>query len=98
MAAGQSLPGQGNDAAARLAGASPMVQSAMTASLNHVHDIRSGRLRAATLDAIGNRSTCIAHRAGVTAATQTVILTALTSEGLIAAADAASFPGGALEG
>jgi hypothetical protein len=93
-AADQTVPGQGNAAAIRLAAASPMVQSAFDALINHVHDIHSGRLRTATLDAITNRRTCVTHRAGVSDATKDAILNSLLSEGLVQVSDAATFPGG----
>jgi hypothetical protein len=57
IAADQTLPGQGNVSAIKLATASPMVQSAFAALVNHVLEIKSPKLRAATLDAIANRGT-----------------------------------------
>lgn len=94
LAADQTRPGAGNEDAAATAAASPRVQAAARFLLSQARRIGRARLREQTLDAIGNPRTCLAHRAGLTAADQDAIVQQLVAQGLIAPADGASFPGG----
>ena len=59
---------------------------------------RDHALAANVRDLVENRSVCIRHRAGETAASKQAIINALSAAGLFSAADAAAFPGGALAG
>jgi hypothetical protein len=97
-AADQTVPGAGNAAAAALSSQSPMVQSAFDALITHVREIHDARLKSITLDAIVNPSTCVTHRAGVTAAMQSAIVAELLTQGLVSAADGTTFPGGLMAG
>lgn len=93
-AADQTRPGAGNEDAAATAAASPRVQASMRFLLSQARRIRRQALREQTLDAVGNRETCLAHRAGLTTVDQDAIVQQLVAEGLIAPADGTSFPGG----
>jgi hypothetical protein len=97
-AADQTVPGAGNAAAAKLAAASPLVRSALRHLQQNAERVRDAKLHHATVDALFNPSTCIAHRAGVDAAGKSTILDELLQAGLYAPTDAANFPGGALAG
>ena len=97
-AADQTIPGAGNEAAATLARASPLVRSAMQ-RLEHVLDtVRDRDLHERTADALFNPQTCVAHRSNLNAAKQQAILDTLQREKLYAPADAAAFSGGAHAG
>ena len=85
----QTRPGAGNAAAVTLAARSPLVQSAQRALERHTADIRDHQLRHATRDAIGNRDTCIAHRAGLGDADKDAIVAALVEAKLLVSADGA---------
>jgi len=94
-AADQSIAGAGNADAAAVAGASPLVRSAMRRlelALDTIHD---RTLRERTIDALFNTKSCVYHRSELTALKQQAIVDTLQREGLIAPADAAAFPGGA---
>jgi len=97
-AADQTVPGAGNAEAARLAGASGLVQSAFRFIAGQITKIRDPKLGAAVKDLVLDRSACIRHRAGETTASKQAIVDRLTAAGLLAPADAATFPGGALAG
>jgi hypothetical protein len=89
-----SQPGAGNAAAAAIAAKSPLVQSAYRLLLAEMKQVKNPALRAATLDAIGNPKTCIAHRVGMDEAKQLAVLDKLKAAGLVDPADDATFPGG----
>lgn len=97
-AADQTLPGVGNAASAAVAGASPLVRSAMRRLEQVLETVRDRDLREQSIDALFNPQTCVQHRSGLTAAKKQAILDALLSEGLYTVADAAAFPGGAAAG
>ena len=98
QAADQTVPGTGNAASAAVAGASPLVRSAMRRLEQVLETVRDRDLREQTIDALFNPQTCIQHRSGLTAAKQQAILDALLREGLYVPADAAAFRGGAATG
>jgi hypothetical protein len=93
-----SQPGAGNAAAAAIAAKSPLVQSAYRLLLAEMKQVKNPALRAATLDAIGNPKTCIAHRVGMDEAKQLAVLDKLKAAGLLDPADDATFPGGLAAG
>jgi hypothetical protein len=67
-AADQTQPGAGNAKAVAIAAASPLVSSGRRLLHRNAQHIRSAALRSATLDAIENPSTCVAHRADLSPA------------------------------
>jgi len=93
-AADQTVVGAGNEVAERIAAGSQLVQSAKRTLISNAHDIQDDHLRAITLDAIGNPSTCVAHRIGVDDAKKNQLLQALVDASLINPADAAGITGG----
>ncbi len=94
----QTRVGAGNAAAVALASRSPLVQSAQETLEQHAGEIRDRALRHATLDAIGNRDTCIAHRAGLSEGDKDAIVRALVKANLLVMADGAGIVGGARAG
>jgi hypothetical protein len=94
----QTVPGAGNAAAARLAQSSGLVQSARRFITGQIGKIKDRKLSRNVSDLVDNAQVCIQHRAGETAASKQAIIDKLTAAGLINAADAAAFPGGALTG
>jgi len=90
----QTVPGAGNATAITLSNKSPMVQSAREFLLNNIKRIDDGRVRAITLDAIGNPTTCVAHRASLKESDKNAILQALIAAGLVDVHDNSTFPGG----
>jgi len=98
FSADQTVPGAGNANAAALAGRSPMVQSAYQFVLSQAHQIVEAKLREQTLDALGNPRTCVTHRARLTMAQKSAIISTLVSQGLLNPSDAAAITGGAIAG
>ncbi|MBR8836786.1 MAG: hypothetical protein DSM106950_22910 [Stigonema ocellatum SAG 48.90 = DSM 106950] len=94
----QTTPGAGNADAIKIALNSPLVQSAQEFLVKQTKQIQTASLRDATLDAINNRKTCIAHRVGVTDSQKQVILQQLLDAGLVDTADDSTFPGGLING
>jgi hypothetical protein len=92
--ADQTVPGAGNGAAVALSSKSPMVQSARGFLVGRINLIDNSTIRAITLDAIANPSTCVAHRAGLQDADKAAILQALIAAGLVDTRDDSTFPGG----
>ena len=98
QAVDQTVPGAGNAQAARIAGGSALVQSALQFIDSRIDHISDRGLQAQVRDLVENRGVCIRHRAHETAASKQAVVTALSGAGLFAAADAAAFPGGASAG
>jgi hypothetical protein len=98
LAADQTRPGAGNATAVAIASRSPLVQSAQRALEHHAGELRDRTLRHATLDAIANRDTCVAHRAGLTDADEDAIVRALVDAKLLLLADGNGIGGGARAG
>lgn len=95
MAADQTVPGQGNADAARLADRSPLVRSAHQFLIEQARKIRQPSVRRETLDILSNARTCVKHRAGLASdAAKNALIAQLVDAGLVAPADAANFPGG----
>jgi hypothetical protein len=94
----QTHPGAGNAAAVTLAAHSPLVQSAQRTLEAQAAEIRDRVLRSATLDAIGNRDTCVAHRAHVSEADKDALVQALVDAKLLNLSDGAGIGGGARAG
>src|SRR5258708_31185264 len=90
----QTVPGAGNATAITLSNKSPMVQSAKQFLLNNINRIDDASVRAITLDAIANPTTCVAHRANLTQSDKNAILQALIAAGLVDVRDNGTFPGG----
>jgi hypothetical protein len=74
------------------------VRSAERFVLRQIEHIRNAALRAATQDALANPRTCVLHRASMSEGIKAAIVKQLLAEGLIAQADADTFPGGAVAG
>lgn len=97
-AADQTVVGAGNALAEQIAAKSALVQSAKQILVANAYLIQNASLRTATLDALTNTSTCIAHRIGVDDATKNTIIQNLLNAGLVNPADAASIAGGVKAG
>ena len=98
LAVDQTVVGAGNEAAARLASSSPLVRSARQFVSHQIGRIDDFKLQSTIRDLVENPRACVRHRAGETAASKQAVIDALTAAGLLAANDAAAFPGGALAG
>ncbi|HEY6943974.1 MAG TPA: hypothetical protein VI431_02455 [Candidatus Acidoferrum sp.] len=94
LGADQTVPGAGNAAAVTLSSKSPMVQSAKEFLVGRINSIGNSSIRAITLDAIANPTTCVAHRAGLQDADKAAIVQRLIAVGLVDTRDDATFPGG----
>ena len=90
----QTVPGAGNATAVALSNKSPMVQSAKELLLKNIKKIDDASVRAITLDAIANPTTCVAHRAGLKEIDKDAILQKLIAAGLVDVRDNSTFPGG----
>jgi hypothetical protein len=90
----QTVPGAGNAAAVALSNKSPMVQSAKDLLLKNTKKIDDASVKAITLDAIGNPTTCVAHRVGLQESDKNTILQELIAAGLVDVRDNSTFPGG----
>jgi hypothetical protein len=90
----QTVPGAGNATAIALNNKSPMVQSAREFLLKNIKRIDDASVRAITLDAIANPTTCVAHRAGLKESDKNAILQNLITAGLVDVRDNSNFPGG----
>jgi hypothetical protein len=97
-AADQTQPGAGNNAAIRLAAASPLVSSGRRLLAARVAAIHNGNLHILTLQALEDPNYCIAHRANLTDGDKDAIVAALTTAGLLDATEVSKFPGGARAG
>ncbi|HVN27869.1 MAG TPA: hypothetical protein VMT64_05250 [Candidatus Binataceae bacterium] len=96
--ADQTRLGEGNATAIAIASKSPMVKSAFELLKTEARKIRNAHARAATLDAIANPDTCIAHRAGLDAAGKASIVHQLVDAGLLDESEDRDFPGGLVAG
>lgn len=94
LADDQAKTGAGNAAAIALAKKSPMVGSSYEFLLEQAERIRDNKLRKETRDGLGNRDTCVHHRANVSDAQKDAMIQTLISQGLVNPADAASIQGG----
>src|SRR5260370_14329180 len=90
----QTVPGAGNATAVALSNKSPMVQSAKEFLLKNIKNIDDASVKANTLDAIANPTTCVAHRAGLQESDKNTILQELIAAGLVDVRDNSPFPGG----
>jgi hypothetical protein len=90
----QTVPGAGNATAITLSNDSPLVQSAKEFLLKNVKRIDDASVRAITLDAIANATTCVAHRAGLQESDKDAILQELIAAGLADVHDNSTFPSG----
>src|SRR5258708_30559803 len=90
----QTVPGAGNATAITLSNKSPMVQSAKQFLLNNINRIDDASVRAITLDAIANPTTCVAHRASLKVSDKNAILQAMIAAGLVDVRDNSTVPGG----
>lgn len=97
-AADQTVPGAGNANATLLASSSALVQSARQFLAHRIAKIGDRTLAKNVHELVEDPHSCIRHRAGETAASKQAIVDKLTAAGLIAASDAAAFPGGAVVG
>jgi hypothetical protein len=98
MGADQTQIGAGNATAIATAGKSQMVATAFAMLKSRAAKVHNPHAREATLDAISNPDTCVAHRAGLDAAAKDAIVKQLLDARLLDASDGASFPGGLAAG
>ena len=98
LALPQNVPGAGNGRAIVISRNSPAAKAALEFLLHQAATIHNQRLRAETLDALGNPATCVRHRAGVTNPAKVAILKNLVDAGLVDENDERSFPGGFMSG
>lgn len=98
VAADQTVPGAGNSTSAKIAYNSPLVQSAYSFLVKQARSLQDFQLRRATLDGVGNLSTCVTHRANLTVAQKQVIVNQLLQEGLVNSNDGNSINGGIYAG
>ncbi len=94
LAADQTIPGAGNNAAVALSNQSPLAQSAFKALIKQTKGIQDQPLRQATNDILTNSTSCVTFRANLTDTDKTNIIQQLTTAGLVSTADDATFPGG----
>lgn len=94
LSADQTVPGAGNGIAISLSQKSPLVQSSLKQIVEQANQIKNGKLRLETLDAVSNPATCIRHRINVNDQVKAAILQNLSRAGLIDARDDTTFPGG----
>jgi hypothetical protein len=94
----QTVPGAGNAEAARLAASSALVTSARAFIAGQIAKVGDPQIRQNIHSLVEDRSVCIRHRAGETAASKQAIIDQLLGAGLVSPTDAAAFPGGALAG
>lgn len=93
-AADQTVPGAGNAAAEQIAANSQFVQTAKATLVSNAQSLQDFYLRLTTLDAIGNKTTCVTHRANLTEADKQTIVQNLIDAGLVNPADASGITGG----
>ncbi len=91
-------PGSGNSRAEAISRSSPLAKRSFAYLLRQAATIDDPHLRSETVDALGNRLTCVRHRAGMTLPIKKAVLKNLADAGLIDANDETSFPGGLVEG
>lgn len=97
-AADQTGLGAWNAEAARLAGSSALVTTAMAYIKAQAATLRDPQIRRETEDAVFNPDTCIKSRANLTPERKQAIVTQLVAEGLIDESEAGRIPGGLLAG
>jgi hypothetical protein len=87
LAAEQTKLGPGNATALKTGPGSLLIETAMRVLVENVRSIRDEKLREATLDAVRNPATCVAHRVNVTEEVKEAILAKLKEQGLLASGD-----------
>ena len=97
-AADQTGMGAWNGEAARLAGTSALVNSAMAYIKAQVAGLQDPVIRRETEDAVFNADTCIRSRANLTPERKQEIVAKLVAEGLIDESEAGRIPGGLVAG
>src|SRR5258708_15828923 len=90
----QTVPGAGNATAITLSNKSPMVQSAKVFLLNNINKINDASVRAITLDAIANPSTCVAHRASLKVSDTNAILQPMMAAHMVDVPYITAYPAG----
>ncbi len=97
-AADQTGQGTWNADAARLAGSSALVTTAMAYIKVQAATLKDPQIRRETEDAVFNPDTCVKSRANLTPERKQAIVAKLVAEGLIDEAEAGRIPGGLLAG
>ena len=97
-AADQTSVGPWNADAARLAGTSALVTTAMSYIKAQAATLKDPAIRRETEDAVFNPDTCIRSRANLTTDGKQAIVAKLVAEGLIDETEAGRIPGGLLAG
>ena len=97
-AADQTSLGPWNADAARLAGTSALVTTAMSYVKAQIATLRDPAVRRETEDAVFNPDTCVKSRANLTPDRKQAIIAKLVAEGLIDETEAGRIPGGLLAG
>ncbi len=91
-------PGAGNARAEAIGRQSPLVRDAFDRLVRNVQAMRDERLRGATLQALTDRQSCVAHRANMTPAKEQAILRQLVRASLLNENDGSSIEGGVTAG
>ncbi len=89
MAADQSQPAGGNARAEEIGVGSTLVRSAFEQLKRNAQGIKDNRVREATLDGLGNRMTCVVHRANLNEDGKRQIMEQLVREDLLKESGAA---------
>jgi len=97
-AADQTGQGAWNADAARLAGSSALVTTAMAYIKAQAATLKDPQIRRETEDAVFNPDTCVKSRANLTPERKQAIVAKLVAEGLIDESEAGRIPGGLLAG
>ncbi len=97
-AADQTGQGAWNADAARLAGSSALVTTAMAYIKAQAATLKDPQIRRETEDAVFNPDTCIKSRANLTPERKQTVVAKLVAEGLIDESEAGRIPGGLLAG
>jgi hypothetical protein len=98
IAADQTEPGLGNAAAIKLAGASPLVQSAVELLHERLEQVHNQTIRHNLAELLDDKVACIQHRAYLTAADQARLVAKLEAEGLLNQVDGNAIQGGVTAG
>lgn len=92
------MPGRGNARAIAISRGSAIVRFSVQFLLRQAATIQSKTLKAETIDAIGNPSVCIRHRAGLSMFAKSAILKQLLDSGLAGEKDSHDFSAGLMGG
>ncbi len=93
FAADQTIPGKGNAAAIKLAGASPLVQSAFALLHERLQQVHNQTIRHNLAELLDDKQACIRHRANLSTEDQAQIIAKLKTAGLLNQVDGNAMQG-----